>query len=103
MTSLQQIYTEAQAQWRELQESELPVFFVGAATCGRAAGATEVLQQLRSCIWALGEIAVEHGLDPEVEQTLLRCAKHEKTIIRMEAYMEYLIMPIVLTLTKKKD
>jgi len=52
MTSLQQIYTEAQAQWRELQESELPVFFVGAATCGRAAGATEVLQNLRSCIKA---------------------------------------------------
>lgn len=50
MTSLQQIYTEAQAQWRELQESELPVFFVGAATCGRAAGATEVLQHLRNHI-----------------------------------------------------
>jgi NADH-quinone oxidoreductase subunit F len=50
MTSLQQIYTEAQAQWRELQESELPVFFVGAATCGRAAGATEVLQHLRDHI-----------------------------------------------------
>jgi NADH:ubiquinone oxidoreductase subunit F (NADH-binding)/ferredoxin/(2Fe-2S) ferredoxin len=52
MTSLQQIYTEAQAQWRELQESELPVFFVGAATCGRAAGATEVLQCLRDHIKA---------------------------------------------------
>jgi NADH-quinone oxidoreductase subunit F len=50
MTSLQQIYTKAQAQWRELQESELPVFYVGAATCGRAAGATEVLQHLRSHI-----------------------------------------------------
>ncbi|MFC1794785.1 ferredoxin, partial [Planctomycetota bacterium] len=52
MTSLQQIYTEAQAQWRELQESELPVFYVGAATCGRAAGATEVLQHLRDHIKA---------------------------------------------------
>jgi NADH-quinone oxidoreductase subunit F len=52
MTSLQQIYTEAQTQWRELQESELPVFFVGAATCGRAAGATEVLQVLRDHIKA---------------------------------------------------
>jgi NADH-quinone oxidoreductase subunit F len=50
MTSLQQIYTEAQEQWRQLQESELPVFFVGAATCGRAAGATEVLQVLRDHI-----------------------------------------------------
>jgi NADH-quinone oxidoreductase subunit F len=52
MTSLQQIYTEAQEQWRELQESKLPVFFVGAATCGRAAGATEVLQALRDHIKA---------------------------------------------------
>ena len=52
MTSLQQIYTEAQKQWRELQESELPVFFVGAATCGRAAGATEVLKSLRDHIKA---------------------------------------------------
>lgn len=50
MTSLQQIYTEAQEQWRQLQESEIPVFFVGAATCGRAAGATEVLQALREHI-----------------------------------------------------
>jgi len=52
MTSLKQIYTEAQEQWRGLQESELPVFFVGAATCGRAAGATEVLQRLRDYIKA---------------------------------------------------
>jgi NADH-quinone oxidoreductase subunit F len=50
MTSLQQIYTKAQQQWRQLQESEIPVFFVGAATCGRAAGATEVLQVLRDHI-----------------------------------------------------
>jgi (2Fe-2S) ferredoxin len=52
MTSLQQIYADAQAKWRELQESELPVFFVGSATCGRAAGATEVLERLRSHIKA---------------------------------------------------
>jgi len=50
MTSLRQIYTDARTQWRQLQESELPVFFVGAATCGRAAGATEVLERLRSHI-----------------------------------------------------
>ena len=63
MTSLQQIYTEAQAQWRELQESELPVFFVGAATCGRAAGATEVLQCLRSYIKAkkINALVIEVG------------------------------------------
>jgi NADH-quinone oxidoreductase subunit F len=50
MTSLEQIYAEAQTQWRRLQESKLPVFYVGAATCGRAAGATEVLESLRSRI-----------------------------------------------------
>ena len=63
MTSLQQIYTEAQKQWRELQESELPVFFVGAATCGRAAGATEVLQRLRSYIKAknINALVIEVG------------------------------------------
>jgi len=63
MTSLQQIYTEAQKQWRELQESELPVFFVGAATCGRAAGATEVLQVLRDHIKAkkINVLVIEVG------------------------------------------
>ena len=63
MTSLKQIYTQAQAQWRELQESELPVFFVGAATCGRAAGATEVLQSLRNHIKAgkINALVIEVG------------------------------------------
>jgi NADH-quinone oxidoreductase subunit F len=63
MTLLQQFYTEAQEQWRELQESELPVFFVGAATCGRAAGATEVLQRLREHIKAkkITALVVEVG------------------------------------------
>ncbi|HCO97091.1 MAG TPA: NADH-quinone oxidoreductase subunit F, partial [Phycisphaerales bacterium] len=52
MTLLQQTYNEARTRWRELQDSEVPVFFVGAATCGRAAGATEVLQRLRDHIKA---------------------------------------------------
>ena len=43
-------------------------------------------EHLRSCIWALAEIAIEHGLTPRVEQTLLRCAMHENQLIRMEAY-----------------
>ncbi len=50
MTSLQQAYSTAKAQWDKLQDSETPIFFVGAATCGRAAGATEVLQALRERI-----------------------------------------------------
>ncbi|UCC97587.1 MAG: NADH-quinone oxidoreductase subunit NuoF [Phycisphaerales bacterium] len=50
MTSLQQVCTEARVQWDKLQDSEVPVLFVGAATCGRAAGATEVLEALRERI-----------------------------------------------------
>ncbi|MHC4540427.1 MAG: NADH-ubiquinone oxidoreductase-F iron-sulfur binding region domain-containing protein [Planctomycetota bacterium] len=50
MTSLQQVCTKARVQWDKLQDSEVPVFFVGAATCGRAAGATELLQALRGHI-----------------------------------------------------
>lgn len=63
MSSLQQVFTKAQSQWRKLQESEVPIFFVGAATCGRAAGATEVLQRLRSHIEAkkLNALVVEVG------------------------------------------
>jgi NADH:ubiquinone oxidoreductase subunit F (NADH-binding)/(2Fe-2S) ferredoxin/ferredoxin len=63
MTSLQQTFTKAQAQWHKLQDSEVPVFFVGAATCGRAAGAMEVLQSLRSRIKAekVNALVVEVG------------------------------------------
>lgn len=50
MTSLQQVCTKAKARWDELQDSKVPVFFVGAATCGRAAGATDVLEALREYI-----------------------------------------------------
>ncbi len=52
MTSLQKIFTKAQAQWQSLQESKVPIFYVGAATCGRAAGAMEVLEALRNHIEA---------------------------------------------------
>ena len=41
---------------------------------------------VRSCIWALGEIMLEHGLNPEVQQALLRCAGHDNELIRLEAY-----------------
>lgn len=32
MTSLQQAFTKTQAQWRELEEINLPDFFVGSVT-----------------------------------------------------------------------
>ena len=54
MSSLQQAFTKADTQWRKLEESKIPIFFVGAATCGRAAGAGEVLQRLRSHIKTRG-------------------------------------------------
>ncbi|UCG57463.1 MAG: NADH-quinone oxidoreductase subunit NuoF [Phycisphaerales bacterium] len=50
MTVLAQAFTEAQDQWRRLEDSDVPIFFVGAATCGRAAGADDVLRRLRSHI-----------------------------------------------------
>jgi hypothetical protein len=42
---------------------------------------------LRNCIWALGEIAIEHALSNVAEEALLRCAQHDNQIIRMEAYV----------------
>jgi NADH:ubiquinone oxidoreductase subunit F (NADH-binding)/(2Fe-2S) ferredoxin/ferredoxin len=50
MMSLQQEFEEAALQWHKLEESKVPVFFIGSATCGRAAGATEVLSRLRDKI-----------------------------------------------------
>ena len=47
MNALQDAYTAAQTEWRHLHESPAPVFYVGSATCGRAAGATGVLKSLR--------------------------------------------------------
>ena len=58
MTSMQQAFTKARAEWKELEDSRVPVFFVGSATCGRAAGATEVLERLRSHIKEKGIDAV---------------------------------------------
>ncbi len=63
MTSLEKAYGKAQAQWEEMENSELPVFFVGAATCGRAAGAGAVLDRLRDAIQdrAIEALVIEVG------------------------------------------
>jgi len=47
VTAFQEIKNRAEAQWRESWDGNKPVIMVGAATCGRAAGALEVLQTLR--------------------------------------------------------
>jgi hypothetical protein len=44
-------------------------------------------QHIRSCIWAIGEIAIENKANPAIEETLLCCARHEHPVIRMEAYI----------------
>lgn len=48
MNSLEQKYTEAKAEWDAIENSPAPVFFVGAATCGRAAGAGDKAHALRA-------------------------------------------------------
>ncbi len=50
--TLQTAYVAAQEHWQGLESSSVPLFFVGAATCGRAAGAGETLASLRSEIEA---------------------------------------------------
>ncbi len=42
---------------------------------------------VRSCIWALGEIALEHEVTDSVEEALVRCAEHDNQLVRMEAYL----------------
>jgi NADH:ubiquinone oxidoreductase subunit F (NADH-binding)/NAD-dependent dihydropyrimidine dehydrogenase PreA subunit/(2Fe-2S) ferredoxin len=51
---LQQAYDRAAAQWDALRHGGELVFYVGAATCGRAAGAGAVLDRLRAEIDARG-------------------------------------------------
>jgi NADH-quinone oxidoreductase subunit F len=52
MMNLEQAYVAARERWQALETSSVPVFFVGAATCGRAAGAGETLECLRTEIQA---------------------------------------------------
>jgi hypothetical protein len=42
-------------------------------------------RHLRSCIWALGEIGIEHETGASVEEALLYCARHDNQLIRVEA------------------
>ena len=46
LSAFQKIKSQARAQWRELQSGKT-VIMVGTATCGRAAGALEVLQAIK--------------------------------------------------------
>jgi len=46
-SAFEKIKSLAESRWRELRSGNQPVIMVGTATCGRAAGAIEVLQAIR--------------------------------------------------------
>ena len=43
----EEIKKQAESRWREIWNDQMPVILVGTATCGRAAGALEVLQAIK--------------------------------------------------------
>jgi len=45
-----EIQKKAQSRWREIWNDQTPVILVGTATCGRAAGALEVLQAIKDTV-----------------------------------------------------
>jgi len=51
-----ELRTRAHAEWQALENSDRPIILVGSATCGRAAGALEVLQAIKT---RLSEIKVD--------------------------------------------
>ena len=55
------IQAKALAEWKALQQSEKPRILVGTATCGRAAGALEVLE-------AFNQELAQNGIDAIVTQ-----------------------------------
>ncbi|UCG50469.1 MAG: NADH-quinone oxidoreductase subunit NuoF [Candidatus Latescibacterota bacterium] len=59
MTSLDHKRKEASKKWAELTESKVPVIYLGTASCGRAAGALDVLA-------AVKEELAEHGLEARI-------------------------------------
>lgn len=61
MTRLQKEIEEARLGWERLKNGELPVICVGTASCGRAAGAMDVLESVRTTL-------EEHGLEARVVQ-----------------------------------
>ncbi len=54
-----EIRSRAVAEWQALESSDKPIIFVGAATCGRAAGAGAVMEAINSAL-------AQHGLEARV-------------------------------------
>jgi NADH-quinone oxidoreductase subunit F len=80
-TAFERIKKQALASWQALWDSGRPIVLVGTATCGRAAGALEVLQALRDEV-------KKHNLDcPVLEVGCLgHCYAEPLVIIRKPGY-----------------
>ncbi len=50
MKTFDQLRAHAKSEWDELTNGELPVIYLGTASCGRAAGALEVLQTIQETL-----------------------------------------------------
>ncbi len=61
MSALSDSMESAVDRWRDLETSPIPLFFVGTATCGRAAGAAETCTRLRE---EIGARALEAAVIP---------------------------------------
>jgi NADH-quinone oxidoreductase subunit F len=81
VSAFQEIRNQALERWQALWDSGRPVILVGTATCGRAAGALEVLQALRDEV-------KKHNLDcPVLEVGCLgHCYAEPLVIIRKPGY-----------------
>ena len=49
-STFNEIKKRAESHWHELRDDQMPVILVGTATCGRAAGALEVLQAVKDVV-----------------------------------------------------
>jgi NADH-quinone oxidoreductase subunit F len=49
-STFDEIKKRAESHWHELRDDQMPVILVGTATCGRAAGALEVLQAVKEVV-----------------------------------------------------
>ncbi len=52
------LYERAEREWEKIENNEVPVVYIGAATCGRAAGALEVEKVIRDVLLGNGREAI---------------------------------------------
>jgi len=61
MNKLKNKITQAKDKWKELEDNKIPIIFVGAASCGRAAGALELIPEIERFI-------DEHNINAKILQ-----------------------------------